>query len=72
MKQIANAADEMNASIIKGFLETHGIHSTFGPMSSGTNSGTSGPNRRQHVYVEEKDAEQALKLLKEQGLIDSV
>ncbi len=71
MAQIVTAAGEVNASIIKGFLEGNGIKASFGPQGSIGNTGSRGPNQPQHVYVSEDTAERALKLLKEQGLIKS-
>lgn len=70
--QIVTAAGEVNATIIKGFLEGNGIKSSFGPegrISYGM--GSRGPNQSQNIFVDEADAETALRLLKEQGLITS-
>ena len=67
MVQIIRATDETNAAIIKGFLENNGIHATCAPNIS--NRGR--VNISATVYVSEDKSEEALKLLKEQGLIVS-
>ena len=68
MIQIVTASGEVNASIIKIFLESNGIRVSYGPESN-PNLGSAGPNVPQTVYVEEGKSGEALKLLKEQGLI---
>lgn len=76
MVQIVTAAGEVNASIIKGLLESVGIEASYGP--SGNISivnmlispiGSMGPNQPQNVFVEEEKAEEAMVLLREQGLV---
>ena len=73
MIQIVTAAGEVNASIIKGLLESAGIKATYGPsgnisiLSSG--GGSIGPNQPQNVFVEENNAEEAIELLKANWLI---
>ena len=72
MVQIVTAAGIVNAQIIVGFLEGFGIHATYAPaVDSFLWRGTSTPATSQHVYVTEEKAEEALKLLKEEGLIVS-
>ena len=68
MVQIVTASGEVNASIIKEFLESVGIEAKYGPQGSG-NKGSGGPNMPQTVYVPEEKAEEALKILKEEGLV---
>jgi hypothetical protein len=71
MRQIVTASDQTNAAIIRGFLESRGIRASFGPAGSvGLTMGTGAAGQDQHVFVEEKDADEALRLLKEQGLIN--
>ncbi len=65
MVQIVTAKDVANASIIKGFLESAGIAATYGPNFSGY----VGHVPSCIVFAPEEKAEEALKLLKEQGLI---
>jgi len=72
MKQIVTAAGIVNAQIIVGFLEGANIHATFAPaVDSLLWKGTTSATTSQSVYVSEEKAEEALKLLKEQGLITS-
>lgn len=68
MVQIVTASGEINASIIKSFLESNGIKSSYGPESM-PNIGSAGPNVPQTIYVDDDKSEQALRLLKKQGLI---
>lgn len=73
MIQIVTAAGEINASIIKGFLESNGIETSYGPGGNvsilSTGGGSMGSNQAQNIFVEDAKAEEALKLLKDQGLI---
>ena len=69
MIQIVTAAGEINASIIKGFLESNGIETKFGMGNTTHSRGVGSPAMEQSVFVEEDKAEEALKLLKDQGLI---
>ena len=64
MKQIVTTPNEMNASLIKGFLENLGIKASYAP-----NAGKHGQVAACTVYCDEEKWEEALKLLKEQGLI---
>ena len=66
MKQIITSPNEINAALIKGFLENHGINATYA-----NNTGKSGRVASCTVYVPEEKSEEALKLLKEEGLITS-
>lgn len=70
MVQIVTASDVVNAEIIKGFLSGCNIEAKYGPRGSG-NRGSGGPNMQQTIFVEEDQADEALKLLKVQGLITS-
>ena len=73
MIQIVTANGEVNASIIKGFLESAGIRATYGPSGNisilASGGGSIGPNQPQNVFVEEEKAEEAMSLLKDQGLV---
>ena len=70
MVQIATASGEINATIIKDVLESAGIHSTFGPADTAFSYlGTLGPNQAQNILVPKGNKEEAMKLLKEEGLI---
>ena len=75
MVQIVTTSSEINASIIKGFLESAGIKITYGPSGNismlAAGGGSMGPNQPQNVFVPKEKVEEALKLLKEQGLITS-
>lgn len=64
MKQIATTPNEVNASIIKGLLESNSIKSSYA-----SNTGRLGRVASCTVYCEESKSEEALKLLKEKGLI---
>jgi hypothetical protein len=66
MIQIIKAPNETNAAIIKGFLENNGIHATYS-----SDVGARGRvNVSATVYVQEEKSEEAMRLLKEQGLIN--
>jgi hypothetical protein len=70
MEQIVTSTNEINAAMIKGFLESRGIHATFGPAgNAGVGLGSAAAGQDQHVLVEPKNKEEALKLLREEGLI---
>ncbi len=73
MVQIVTAAGEVNASIIKGLLESVGIEASYGPSGNislmAPRGGSMGPNQPQNVFVEEEKAEEAMALLREQGLV---
>lgn len=64
MKQIITTPNEVNAALIKGFLEGYGIKASYAH-----NTGRNGRVASCVVYVPEEKAEEALILLKEQGLI---
>ena len=64
MVQIAMAANEANAVIMRDFLESNGIHTSYAP-----NTGRYGHALSCTVYCIENKSEEAVKLLKEQGLI---
>lgn len=66
MVQIVTTPNEINASLIKGFLENIGIRTTYA-----NNFGRSGQVAECTVYVPKEKLEEALRLLKEQGLITS-
>jgi hypothetical protein len=66
MIQIVRAVNEVNASIIKEFLENNGIRASYAP-----NSGRFGRVASCTVYCEEEKSEEAVALLKEQKLIES-
>lgn len=66
MIQIVTATNEVNASIIKGVLESNGIKASYAP-----NTGRNGHVARCTVYCQEDKVEEALKLLREEGLIDT-
>ena len=55
---------EFNAQITKGFLESSNIIATVGPYSAGYKTGTA-TRTEFAVFVEEKDLDEATKLLKE-------
>ncbi len=70
MKQIVTASGIVNAQIIVGYLDGVGIHATYAPaVDSLLWKGTTTAATSQHIYVSKEKAEEALKLLKEQGLI---
>lgn len=70
MQRIVTAKGEVNASIIKDVLESAGIKTKFGPSDTPFSYyGTLGPNQSQDVLVPKDKMEEALKLLKEEGLI---
>ena len=72
MEKICNTGGEVNASIIKDFLKSAGIHATAGPDSDlSANFGSLGPNQLYSVFVEHGKVEESLRLLKEQGFIKS-
>lgn len=60
MIQIVTASGEMNASIIKGFLESVGIKTNFGPHDSLAYMGSRGPNQLQDIFVEESKSPKKL------------
>ncbi len=66
--QISSAPSEIEASIIKGYLEAAGIPATIAPdnnnFSLGAN-GYNGPNVTYVIFVDEEKAEEAKKLLME-------
>lgn len=64
MIQIVTTPNEVNASLIKGFLRSNGIEASYAP-----NTGKNGHVASCTVYCIEEKSEEALKLLKEQGLI---
>ncbi|MDO8575450.1 MAG: DUF2007 domain-containing protein [bacterium] len=68
MIQVVKAIDESNAAIIRGFLENNGIHATYSPDINYRGR----VNISATVYVSEEKYEEALKILKEQGLISSL
>lgn len=65
MKQIVTTPNEINASIIKEVLKSNGIEASYAP-----NTGKNGHVASCTVYCVEEKFEEALKLLKEQGLIN--
>ncbi len=65
MIQIVTAPNEINAALIKGALENVGIHATYA-----NNIGRYGHVASCVVYVSEDKSEEALKLLKELGLVN--
>jgi hypothetical protein len=69
MEQICQASGEINASIMKDFLEGNGIHSTCGPAGTNAYNGSAGSGQAYLVFVMNEKKEEALKLLKEEGLI---
>ncbi len=72
MVQIVTAAGVVNAQIIVGFLENVGIHAKYAPaVDTLLWKGTTSAVTSQHIYVSKEKSEEALKLLKEQGLITS-
>ena len=64
MNQIATALNEVNASIIKDFLISKGIQASYA-----ANSGYQGHVSSCTIYCIAGKEEEALKLLKEEGLI---
>ena len=66
MVQIVTTPNEVNASLIKGFLRSNGIQASYAP-----NAGKNGQVASCTVYCTDDKAEAALRLLKEQGLIKS-
>jgi hypothetical protein len=64
MVQIVTSKGEVNASIIKGFLENAGIKASCARAGGSHGGGVSWI-----VYVEQEKSEEALKFLKEQKLI---
>jgi len=71
MKQIVTANGEVNASVIKGFLENNGIQATLSIGNNVRSNALSSATMSYLVFAPEEKAEEALKLLKEQGLITS-
>ena len=69
MIQIVTASGEINASIIKGFLESNGIEAKFGMGNNVHSNGVGSSTMSQAVFVEEEKAEEAMALLREQGLV---
>lgn len=69
MAQIATASGEVNASIIKGFLEGAGIEVKFGMANNIHSGGIGSPTMSQSIFVTEEKVEEAVKLLKNVGLI---
>ncbi len=70
MVQIATAMGVVNAQIIVGFLESVNIRAKYAPaVDSLMWKGATTATTSQHIYVSKEKAEEALKLLKEQGLI---
>jgi hypothetical protein len=66
MIQIATTPNEANAAIIKGFLENHGIQASYAP-----NMSRKGMIASCTVYCIENKKEEALELLKKEGLLTS-
>lgn len=61
---MCRAVNEVNAAIIVGFLKNVSIHASYSP-----NIGVKGRTPSCEVYVQKDKLEEALKMLKEQGLI---
>ena len=66
MAQVARASNEVNASIMKSFLESNGIRASY--SSSGSRYGIAASCI---VYCDKEKIDEATKLLKDQGLIVS-
>jgi CheY-like chemotaxis protein len=66
MIQIVTTPNEVNAALIKGFLENHGIQASYAP-----NVGKNGRVASCVVYCIENKKDEALELLKKEGLINS-
>ena len=72
MTQIVTAPGEVNAQIVRDLLQSAGIHTTFGPADSPFSYyGTLGPNQAQNILVPKDKVEEAMKILKEEGLVKS-
>ena len=62
--QAVTTVDEVNAAIIKGFLESNGIKASYSPRMN-----RNGRARSCDVYMFEDKLAEATELLKKQGLI---
>lgn len=73
MDRICSAQGEVNAVIIKDFLESQGIKSSYAPDDSPfflASGASKGPTQVHSIYVERDKMEQAFSLLKKEGLLN--
>jgi len=66
MVQIAKTSNEVNASIMKDFLENNGIQASYS-----SNGGRYGLTASCIVYCDQAKSDESLKLLRDQKLITS-
>ena len=65
MGRLVEVGSEAEASVICGFLESHGIHATYDSRNSQGVGGGADWFGRQEILVADKDLERARELLQE-------